>query len=55
MKFHQDLRDAYREIAASEPARCVLIDAGGDANTVAASVWTALRDRFFSTAVASPA
>src|ERR1700756_110711 len=50
VKFHQDLRDAYREIAASEPARCVLIDASGDANTVAASVWTALRDRFFSTA-----
>ena len=58
LKFHQDLRDAYREIAASEPARCVLIDASGDANTVAASVWTALRDRFFSTTtgnVASPA
>ena len=54
LKFHQDLRDAYREIAGAEPARCVLIDASGDANTVAASVWTALRDRFFSTA-ASPA
>ena len=55
LKFHQDLRDAYREIAGAEPARCVLIDASGDANTVAASVWTALRDRFFSTAAASPA
>jgi dTMP kinase len=55
IKFHQDLRDAYREIASAEPARCVLIDASGDANTVAASVWTALRDRFFSTTVASPA
>ena len=54
IKFHQDLRDAYREIAGAEPARCVLIDASGDANTVAASVWTTLRDRFFSTA-ASPA
>jgi dTMP kinase len=42
------LRDAYREIAATEPARCVLIDASGDANTVAAAVWTALRDRFFT-------
>ncbi len=55
LKFHQDLRDAYREIASAEPARCVLIDASGDANTVATSVWTALRDRFFSTAAASPA
>lgn len=48
VKFHQNLRDAYREIAAAEPARCVLIDASGDANTVAAAVWTALRDRFFT-------
>ena len=55
IKFHQDLRDAYREIAGAEPARCVLIDASGDANTVAASVWTTLRDRFFSTAATSPA
>ena len=52
IKFHQNLREAYREIAGAEPARCVLIDASGDANTVAASVWTALRDRFFSTAAA---
>jgi len=58
LKFHQDLRDAYREIASAEPTRCVLIDASGDPNTVAASVWTALRDRFFSAAagnVANPA
>jgi dTMP kinase len=55
LKFHQDLRDAYREIARAEPARCVLIDASGDANAVATSVWTALRDRFFSTAATSPA
>jgi len=58
LKFHQDLRDAYREIASAEPTRCVLIDASGDPNTVAASIWTALRDRFFSAAagnVANPA
>jgi dTMP kinase len=55
LKFHQDLRDAFREIAGAEPARCVLIDASGDANNVAASVWTTLRDRFFSTAATSPA
>lgn len=45
--FHQDLREAYRQIAADEPQRCVLIDANADASTVAASVWAALRDRFF--------
>jgi dTMP kinase len=55
VKFHQKLRDAYREIAAAEPQRCVLIDASADPNTVAASVWTALRDRFFAAQAASVA
>ena len=48
IKFHQQLRDAYKEIAAANPGRCVLIDATGDPNAVAASIWTALRDRFFA-------
>jgi dTMP kinase len=48
IKFHQELRDAYREIAAANPGRCVLIDATPDPNTVAASVLTALRNRFFT-------
>lgn len=43
--FHQKLRDAYREIAAGEPERCVLIDAAADADRVATRVWTAVRDR----------
>jgi len=58
LKFHQELREAYREIAGAEPERCVLIDATADANAVAASIWVALRDRFFATpagSVASPA
>src|SRR6195256_518459 len=50
IKFHQDLRDAYRRIAADEPQRCVLIDANADAATVAASVWAALRDHLFAMA-----
>src|SRR3954463_7456927 len=37
-KFHQDLRDAYRQIAAEDPRRCVLIDASADPDTVAAHV-----------------
>ena len=49
VKFHQALREAYRQIAAAEPERCVLIDATADPATVAANVWTALRDRFFTT------
>jgi dTMP kinase len=47
VKFHQELRDAYRQIAVSEPQRCVLIDANADADTVGATVWAALRDRLF--------
>ena len=53
VKFHQKLRDAYRQIAADEPKRCILIDANADANTVAASVWAALRNRFFAVSVAN--
>jgi dTMP kinase len=49
LEFHQELRDAYRQIAAAEPQRCVLIDATADPSTVAANVWAAVRDRFFTT------
>ncbi len=45
-KFHEGLRDAYKQIAAAEPERCVLIDANAAAGVVAARVWTAMRDRF---------
>ena len=54
--FHQGLRDAYRQIAAEDPERCVLIDATASPDIVAAQVWTALRDHLFSMATsASPA
>src|ERR1700737_4686255 len=56
VKFHQDLRDAYRQIAAEDPQRCVLIDATADPDAVAAQVWTARRDHLFTMAtVASSA
>ena len=48
IQFHQDLRDAYRQIAEEDPQRCVLIDANADADTVAAQVWSALRDHLFA-------
>jgi len=47
--FHQGLREAYRKIAADDPARCVLIDANSDPDTVAGRVWNALRDRLLPT------
>jgi dTMP kinase len=43
--FHRQLRNAYLDIAAGDPQRCVVIDANADVATIAAAVWTALRDR----------
>jgi dTMP kinase len=51
VKFHQQLRDAYRQIAEDEPQRCVLIDATPEASVVAANVWAAIRDRLFASVV----
>jgi len=48
VKFHQQLRDAYRQIAADEPQRCVLIDANADTRTVADQVLMAVRDRLIA-------
>jgi dTMP kinase len=45
--FHQTLREAYRDIAASDTQRCVLIDATAEVNAVAGQIWAALGDRFF--------
>jgi dTMP kinase len=53
IQFHRDLREAFRQIAAEDPERCVLIDAGADPDTVAARIWTVLRDHLFK--MASPA
>ena len=47
IRFHQELREAYRKIAAAEPQRCVLIDATAEPGLVAEKIWTVLRDRFF--------
>ena len=58
VRFHQELREGYREIAAAEPDRCVLIDATADVDTVAAQIWAVLRARLSaapSRSVASPA
>lgn len=44
--FRRRLREAFRAIAAAEPARCVLIDAAGDAAAVAARIRAAFDRRF---------
>jgi dTMP kinase len=39
------LRAAFLAIAAAEPARCVVIDASADTETVEASVWRVVSER----------
>jgi len=43
-EFHQRLRDGFREIAASEPKRCRVIDATGDIDTVTQRVINTVKD-----------
>jgi dTMP kinase len=45
LSFHRRLRDGYRAIAEAAPGRCVLIDAGGSEDAVAAEVRKAVRER----------
>ncbi len=55
VKFHQQLREAYRQIAANEPERCILVDATDSPEKVAANIWAALRNRFFTAGAKSAA
>ncbi|GAB4361450.1 MAG: dTMP kinase [Kiloniellaceae bacterium] len=43
--FHERLRAGFHDIVTREPQRCLLIDASGDAEAVAARVATAVRAR----------
>lgn len=45
LTFHRNLRAAFRDIAAREPARCVVIDAGAPPERVAEAVWQAVSER----------
>lgn len=53
IEFHQQLREAYRQIAAAEPERCALIDATVEPAKVAANIWAAVRDRLFAAGTAN--
>lgn len=46
--FHQGLRDAFRQIAADEPQRCVLIDANANSKIVSNNIWGVLRRRLLT-------
>jgi dTMP kinase len=43
--FHESLRQAYLEIASTEPERCVVLEALGDIDAVAARIWTEVSER----------
>jgi dTMP kinase len=45
LEFHERLRRGFLDIAARFPGRCVIIDADGDQDTVAARVWAAVEAR----------
>jgi len=44
--FHERLRQGFRDIAAANPARCALIDASGDPQTVHKAVCEVVKQRF---------
>jgi dTMP kinase len=44
--FHERLRDAYHEIAAREPTRCILINADDSKEAVARAIWAEVDRRF---------
>ncbi len=45
IEFHDKLRQAYLAIAAEEPNRCVVIDAGGTKEAVARRIWNVVGRR----------
>jgi dTMP kinase len=45
IEFHEKLRGAYLHLAASEPKRCVLIDARDEINAVTARIWETVAKR----------
>lgn len=45
LEFHERLRRGFLDIAAGHPERCVVIDADGDQDAVAARVWSAVEAR----------
>jgi len=56
LRFHEALREAFRQIAAEDPQRCILIDTTVDRETVAARIWSALCLQLFTQPItATPA
>lgn len=45
VEFHERLRQAYLTLAATEPERCVIIDASAPKMMVAKQIWQAVKTR----------
>lgn len=45
LAFHQRLRDGFLDVARRHPDRCVVVDAAGDVEVVAARLWAAVEAR----------
>ena len=55
LEFHIQLREAFRDAAAREPKRCILIDASQNADVVAVRIWMTVVERLLkSRAPAAP-
>lgn len=48
LKFHEDLRRAYRTLAREEPRRIVLLDGRPPRDVVSERIWTAVSERLHS-------
>ena len=48
LAFHRGLRDTFRDIAAKDSKRCVLVDASGSTTAVAARIWAPIANRLLS-------
>jgi dTMP kinase len=46
LEFHTRLRNAYREIAANNPKRCIVIDASETREQVSQAIWVEIERRF---------
>jgi dTMP kinase len=45
LRFHENLRREFRDIAEFEPERCVMIDASRPIDQVAEAIWAAVQER----------
>ncbi len=45
-EFYERVREGYRELAASEPKRIVMVDGSGDIDEIEKQIWERLSSRF---------